>query len=443
MLAISTFDLLGGRDTHREHHSGRWLSYSDTQILPLVVKPVVIPMIYLLSRLCIHYLPMHLHVLAIRVLSGIPPSIESSRGFIPVGIPSEFAQPLEVLIIYYRKLTLGERDKPHPNIPYMAKKSKPIWLLLSAKKPLRYKKQVLHTGDFKKLDGEGDGIEFSITPEILDHLAHSIGELRTAGVQIPFANGHDDWANAANRLGDVVGAVVEDGNLSLEIDFADEASRDLALKADVSIGMLDKFYDGRGQLHRTVIRHLAATSAPVIPALDEWHQIAASFNKPNNNMDELYTLLGIDKQPELLLAAVKELQEKAKPVEKVDLSFPPLVIRTVRDAREATLSAFVTQGVFTPAVKAELVTQFCTDKAVNAELSHNEAGQGFDFAVKLATLASKSKPISPTGRSAAPTAGEVELSHNGNGTTYSQRVAKWAETYNGRMGGNESTNRGK
>src|SRR4051812_29771909 len=121
----------------------------------------------------------------------------------------------------------------------MAKKSaQPRWLQLDSKKPLRFRKETIYSGDFNK-----DGDEFAISDEMLKRLADSVTELRLAGVDVPFANGHEDWMNAANRLGDIVGAVVEKNEkgipaLFIDVDFADEAARDLAIKADVSIGYL-------------------------------------------------------------------------------------------------------------------------------------------------------------------------------------------------------------
>jgi hypothetical protein len=281
---------------------------------------------------------------------------------------------------------------------------------LADKKP-RFRKEAIYAGEFNK-----DGDRFSVSKRMLQRLAASVTELRKAGVDIPLANGHEDWMNAATRLGDVVDASVENNEegipaLYIDIEFANEDAANIATKADVSIGYLGEFQDGRGVVHKQVLRHVAATSAPVVPSLGDWAALAASFNK-SNSMSKILEHLGVDSE-DLALEAIKALQAKPVVEEKVELSYPPMMVEAMKDLRVKQLDLSVQSGEIGPVVRDKLAERFATDKTVALELSHNSDGGDFKNALELAKLASKNPPVPTHGRSSQPGKGEVTLGHNG------------------------------
>ena len=277
-------------------------------------------------------------------------------------------------------------------------------------------KRAIYAGNFEK-----DGKPFSIDEAMLSRMADSVQELRSAGIAVPFTNGHD-WINPANRLGDVVNAVVEkdeDGvsALFLGVDFVDDKSRDTALKGDVSIGYMGEFRDGRGITHEKVLRHVAATNAPVIPSLGEWQALAASFNGKTTDMDkQLLELLGVEDEG-LALEAVKGLQSKITELSapKVELSHPPQYIQLISDSRISKLDAALAKAEIPPCVHSELVLAFANERTVNLELSHGSTSEGFDLALKIAKLAYNSPNLPASGRSSTPAPGSIALSHDGAG----------------------------
>jgi hypothetical protein len=128
--------------------------------------------------------------------------------------------------------------------------------------------------------------KFKITPQILDHLALSVDVQRQNSVEIPYAKQHKGWELAENRWGDIVGSSRKRNSkgkdaLYLHVKFSDEEAKKVGLRSNVSVGVPPLSYDGLGRRYTNPLRHLAATSAPVVPGLDPWQAIAASFESPD------------------------------------------------------------------------------------------------------------------------------------------------------------------
>lgn len=356
------------------------------------------------------------------------------------------------------------------------------WIRLSHDKGLLWEKEVIYDGDWEKKNSAGDGIAFAVRENTLEHWKQSLEQLREAGVKSPLAKSHETWDQPADHLGEIVGADVRENDqgqpsLFLRILFDDEQSRDIGLKGDVSIGSPEVWYDGTGREWNFPLQHVASTNAPVIPGLEAWRKIAASFSQSKSakgqqmDLDELIKILGIkvdasvnsdDGKKALIMAKLQELtgDEAAEPGEdpnaaggappdpkavgmsheegeqnpavkraapanqagglspkRMTVAFAhPVIVKTVRDSRLAQLDALVTSREITPAVKKELALAFCSEDQIKLELSHADAagGQEFERAIKLVKLTARERPLSASGRSAATDVDTaIELSHQG------------------------------
>lgn len=356
---------------------------------------------------------------------------------------------------------------------------KPVWLLLDAKTRLRYRKEVIYQGDWGKLNAKGEGIEFGVVRDTLNHWKDSVNEFRQLGIAIPLSKSHDNWESTEDRLGEIVGAEVSKNSkghpsLFLDIEFDDEKSRDVALKGDVSIGSPPVWHDGAKRKHVYPVQHVASTAAPVIPGLETWQAIAAAFGEskskgPTMELDELITLLGIevdesvntdDGKKALVMAKIKELVGSPAPegeegaggtsppldaslgtptpapapvaggvpqAKKVTVAFSHLQVRTVRKGRQAELDGYVAQNRLSPAVAKEISLAHCSDDAIGLELSHNGTGDAFDREVKIALSATQHRPLKASGRTEAGDDSDeaiIELSHSGRATGFSAFVDK-------------------
>ena len=354
------------------------------------------------------------------------------------------------------------------------------WLLLDKKSPLLYRKELIYEGEWQKLNSDGEGIAFAVATNTLNHWKESLSALREAGIKTPLTKSHENWDLPENKLGEVTAAHVSENDaglpsLFLDILFDDEKSRDIGLKGDVSIGSPPGvWFDGTGREWRYPLQHVASTNAPVIPGLETWQAIAASFSKTNQakgskmDLDELIAALGIevdksvntdDGKKALVLAKLKELtgggtadgggdggdappdpktvgmsheDDDTEPTKtagtpanaggqgglqpkRMTVAFAhPVIVRTVRDARKAQIDALVTQKIITPATAKELACSFCTDEQIKLELSHTgDSGSAeFERAIKLVKTVAKDRPLPKSGRSeATDLSTAIELSH--------------------------------
>lgn len=337
------------------------------------------------------------------------------------------------------------------------------WLLLSSSEGLTYRKEAIYLGDWAKLDSKGDGLEFSTYRDTLEHWSKSVGELRGNGIDIPLSTTHDGWESSENKLASIIGAKVEKNqkgvpSLFLDIKFDDEKSRDTAIKADISIGSPPVFHDAKKRRYVYPLRHVASTAAPVIPGLETWQAIAASFSNEGKTMEpellaKLISLLKVevseeqaddtDAKLQLVTTALdKALEDQSKggdtmPAETTELSEEggtgspapqaskvtvafsqsPLMVTQVRKGRQSELDGYVAQNKLSPAVAAKLAEVHCSEGAIKLALDSNDDDSAFEGALGIALMASSNRPMSDSGRSDAVTDGEViELAHGNKGT---------------------------
>jgi hypothetical protein len=341
------------------------------------------------------------------------------------------------------------------------------WLRLSQKNRLIYRKEAIYLGDFGKLNAQGKGIEFAIARDTVTHWKRSVDQLLENEVTIPLARSHAEWSDPERRLGKVIAAEIGRDSkdrhaLFLDIEFDDEQSRDIALKGDISIGSPPVWFDGLKRRYEYPLQHVASTSAPVIPGLDEWHAIAAAFNLAQYggtmDVDQLIELMQIE-VPEgsdtdeakwaLIHQWVKERCDTMPPAEEptddapveaskatpaapvapaangaakkvtATVAFshenppPVLVINTVCQARKAIIDAEVTAGTFAPTVGADLVGEWCDQKKVELSIINNEDNSAFERELARWRKAKKNPPLSAAGRSKGSVPDdELELSQS-------------------------------
>lgn len=348
------------------------------------------------------------------------------------------------------------------------------WVQFDKKNRLLYEKEVIYEDDFGKLDSEGEGIAFAVRSRILKHWHESLRDLRTAGIKSPFAKTHDSWDQPEDRLGELVGSdfrANEKGipSLFLRILFDDEKSRDIGLKGDVSIGSPEVWYDGKKRKWEWPLQHVASTNAPVVPDLEPWRKIAASFSKSNtakgHNMepDDLIALLGITvedgagddvkwalikqklaeltgnkpakegegEEPAVEEVAASHEDDEARrkaaaanasgngtPVPQakrvtVAFSHDDPTVELYRDSNVERVNALIENRVVTPAVGKFITTSFCDSKDIAFDLTHKRGGTQFKKVIELVKMIAKDRPLNPSGRSlAGGDESAIELSHN-------------------------------
>lgn len=318
------------------------------------------------------------------------------------------------------------------------------WLLLDKTKPLRKRVELLYEGEFAKLDASGDGVEFAVTPGTLDHFQRKVREFRELEIPIPLAKSHVGWEKPENKYGDVVDLLREKNDKGKEssfivVDFKDEKSMKEATATGVSAGIPEKFFDGFGNEHVQPLVHVAATNAPIIPALSGWTCLSHTLpsSRKSSMWEKQIAELGItvaedatdDQKETAVMAGIQALKSKnvelsreeetpedetvgnAGDVELGRYDAPPMVVRQVKNARKTRIDLLLSgdQPRITAARHKELMNRYASDDVIKLELSHGGDGEDFDFLMN--TLTDK-LPIPKTGRKAVDVGDNgVELSH--------------------------------
>lgn len=134
-----------------------------------------------------------------------------------------------------------------------------------------YRKQVIRVGHFEKGDQS-----FDITPELIEHWNTVCNEMLDDGIRIPIT-GADHVVNEATSYGFVKAFEIEGDSLYAVMDISAENPDVLTRNNDISIYSIPSFKGGNGVVYLRPITSLAITPVPVIPGLDNFEKIAASF----------------------------------------------------------------------------------------------------------------------------------------------------------------------
>jgi len=138
----------------------------------------------------------------------------------------------------------------------------------------RFLKELIKAGHYVK---ECDGLEFDVTPRLLEHWAATFARMRANGLNVPVPNGHTHdgaanrgWVRHLFRAGDSLYGVV---------DLVGDGIP-MAATNDVSIYAVPEFTDGHGNRYRWPILHVALCTDPVVPGLAGFLPIAAALDSP-------------------------------------------------------------------------------------------------------------------------------------------------------------------
>lgn len=141
---------------------------------------------------------------------------------------------------------------------------------------LTFWKELIYQGDFYK--GKQ---HIPVDIPLLHHWNQTAERMLSNGVEIPVPSEHNELPEA--RRGSLIGTKVQKNirgipSLYGKIQFKDTESAKLAATTNVSIFADTEFQDGKGNNYFYPIRHVALTDYPVIPGLEKFQAIAASFS---------------------------------------------------------------------------------------------------------------------------------------------------------------------
>lgn len=140
-----------------------------------------------------------------------------------------------------------------------------------------YRKELIHVGEYAK--GQQ---HFMVDEALLSHWHKTSSQMLADGVRIPVPLEHTN--NPEKNRGHVIGTELGTNRegipaLFSRIQFRDAEAAKLALTADVSIYVPPEFVSGNKKRYVRPIRHVALTDYPVIPGLDGFEVIVASWRE--------------------------------------------------------------------------------------------------------------------------------------------------------------------
>ncbi len=271
----------------------------------------------------------------------------------------------------------------------------------------RFEKELIHTGKFEK---DADGVSFEVTEETLEHFCKTFEEMQTNGIGIPLPKTHKISDNPDDSYGWLKSMRHENGKLIGEVDIIGEEGVEAAKKSQVSIYVPRTWKDGAGHTYARPILHVALTTRPVIPGMEEFKPLAASMlalTEENNAMDwkEIAEALGIevptgDDAKDLILSAVKDqgktvvdltAQLKAEKDTSAALKLShesikdvdPVLVDLSRDNRKTKINSLVEASKITPACAKAMEAHFIGEDNTALKLSLQRGGNDFDFIVGM------------------------------------------------------------
>ena len=171
----------------------------------------------------------------------------------------------------------------------------------------KYMKDIMKVGNYV----HGDGEEVEVTASHLKNWVTQFKAMKKNGVKVPVPVGHTD-ADAANA-GWINSMAVVNDTLYASLTLG-EGKQNLVDTQDVSIYAAKDFQDGLGNKYQNPIIHVALVSAPLVPGLNDFVELAASrvpvFTLGNGEMEPIAdeAITSEDKTVSKLQAEVKELK---------------------------------------------------------------------------------------------------------------------------------------
>lgn len=301
------------------------------------------------------------------------------------------------------------------NLVYQLPDLEPFQLSTTANDPLVFEKEVIHEGQFEK-----DGKKFSISASNMQHWVQTHEQMKSDGIKVvmPAEHTEDPEANRA----EVLKLYVKPNSRGLKalyasLRFNDEQAARLK-NSDVSI-YVPEVYEVNGKKYRYPVKHIAFTDYPAITGLERFKALAASLvlstgASKNMTIQQLADKIGVQGSVQMddtaaetaIVAKVDELNKRVKDLEQMvtDLGgdpnakpdgsgdappadgsgdTPPAVAASnatfrgiLKDNRIGKLDKLVAERRITPAQKADLVKEHCSDQAL--ELSLTKDDKSFD-----------------------------------------------------------------
>jgi hypothetical protein len=299
-----------------------------------------------------------------------------------------------------------------------------------------YEKELIYCGEF--LNGDK---RFKITPSLLQHWVETHDKLNSNGIDVPVPVEHtNDPEKVRGQLLALSLRTNARGVLALygKIKFRDAEAAKLALTSDVSVYSPKEYTDGLGRTYTQPIRHVALTCYPVVPKLDRFQAIAASFNEERpmpwtkiaNRLDVNVSDMEDDAAEEAVLAGVDALIEERDTLqaevdrllailaehninpdgtsneEDDDTEVSASLVNLMVDNRTMKIDDLVKAGKVTAALAKDLRQKHTSKQAVTMALSQKNGTAAFDSLID--TLRSNEPIISFRERTQAQS---MELSH--------------------------------
>lgn len=300
------------------------------------------------------------------------------------------------------------------------------WVLSDETQKL-YRKELIYTGDFVKKSGSREQ-RFSVDERKLAHWKNTFDEMMHDGIEVPIPVEHTN--DPEKRRGTVVGMEIGRNRRGLPAlymlsRFRDSDAERLTKTANVSLFQPPEWTSGTNKKYSEPIRHVALTDYPVIPALEGWEVIAASFSGDKTSQGEegmttlqLAQALGLQAADDataeqVIMTTFKQLQAKAAPKPPAPPAAPPAPVaapapmapprpmpvaaahkQLLRENRSNKLLRLASEGRITPAVQKDIEEMFCSDDELTLALSATGDGEEVydDKFDKMVVALSKNEP---------------------------------------------------
>ena len=251
---------------------------------------------------------------------------------------------------------------------------------------LIYEKEALPVGEFAKWTNGDEVQDISIKRGYLDRLVRDFKRFKQVGIRVPLFKTHrEDPDNDRGTVEDLVIKPNSKGveSLHLRVKFNTKQARDLGIHNDVSVMCPPKFIDTKKQVYEFPLRHVALTSVPVLPGLDPFTPIILSFDTPSGLMlaketksketkmdilDKILEAMGLTAEEGADDEAKAQLIMGKVKTPKLDLSFPPIMVHQMAQARKSVIDGLVKDEVLSITLGKELETQFCAEDKITGDL---------------------------------------------------------------------------
>lgn len=143
-----------------------------------------------------------------------------------------------------------------------------------------FRKEVIKLGRYVK---GNKGKPFEITAAVLNNWVAQFREMRKNGDKVPVPLGHK--VTAETNRGWVKELFVDGDVLVMTAELFDKDVANLVKRNDVSLFSPPEWISGKGNRYVQPILHIALTPTPVVPGLDEFRPLAASFGDDDMGID--------------------------------------------------------------------------------------------------------------------------------------------------------------